>query len=300
MIDLFSEFPVTPMRERLIVAIGHQKETGEQELFKDVASEFAYQILYESKYYVTHRDDPPWDCSGETRRDERGYVIDTYEMLGDYLEEYNGNSEASFVSGCGLFHKTRKDDFEEILDEHAALWVKEAIREIITSEDKSKFLEFLFEQKYTDIEELEIVSVKNDDDELIEVITNGLYGECNIDLIYEQIDRLEKVNTRFLYGKGEKIAQEQRALEIKIEKEKAQQEEIERQQANTIWEKVKKLYKLQKQKEIPVKIEMDAYGDFREFLDNNQISKEERVLIANYYSYHFSNNACYKLRGVIT
>ena len=299
MIDLFSEFPATPMRERLIVAIGHQKETGEQELFKDVASEFAYQILYESKYYVTHRDDPPWDCSGETCRDERGYDINNYETLGDYLEEYNGNSEASFVSGCGLFHKTRKDDFEEILDEHAALWVKEATKDIITSEDKNKFLEFLFELKYTDIDDSEILSAQNDD-ELVDAIFNGLYGECNIDLISEQMDRLEKLNTRFLYGKGEKIAQEQRALEIKIEKEKAQQEEIEKQQANTIWEKVKKLYKLQKQKEIPVKIEMDAYGDFREFLDNNQISKEERVLIANYYSYHFSNNACYKLRGVIT
>lgn len=299
MIDLFSEFPATPMRERLIVAIGHQKETGEQELFKDVATEFAYQILHEPKYYVTHRYDPPWDCSGETCRDERGYDIGNYETLGDYLEEYSGNSEASFVSGCGLFHETRRDDFEKILDKHTALWVKEAIKDIISSEDKNKFLEFLFEQKDTDIDDSEILSAQNDN-ELVDAIFNGLYWECNIDLISEQMDRLEKFNTRFLYGKGEKIAQEQRALEIKIEKEKAQQEEIERQQANTIWEKVKKLYKLQKQKQIPVKIEMDTYGDFREFLDNNQISKEERVLIANYYSYHFSNNACYKLRGVIT
>ncbi|MCC8126695.1 MAG: hypothetical protein LIO92_04780 [Clostridiales bacterium] len=70
------------------------------------------------EYTVDHSMDPPYDCSGEFR--ETG-VIGKPEFknvrFSDFVEMYNGETTASFCSGCGFFHEAYSEDVDRwILD----------------------------------------------------------------------------------------------------------------------------------------------------------------------------------------
>ena len=73
----------------------------------------------QDKIEITHDYDPPFDCSGQAYRTHEYYRLMDYQTFEDFLEEYNGASQASYMSGCGLFWRTYSDEIEdEIRDEN--------------------------------------------------------------------------------------------------------------------------------------------------------------------------------------
>ncbi len=87
-------------------------------LRKLVAHWFAFIILYNNKRYeVDHDFDPPWDTSGHAW--SVGYfALEDFVKLKDFLQELTGNTTASYVSGCGLFHDVFEDELREIIRKH--------------------------------------------------------------------------------------------------------------------------------------------------------------------------------------
>ena len=68
-------------------------------------------------FQIEHANDPHYDSSGRIL--ETSYVIDLnrFSSVGELCWLYNGNSEPSYESGCGLFHKTYADNLTEMVCE---------------------------------------------------------------------------------------------------------------------------------------------------------------------------------------
>jgi len=89
-----------------------------------VAIWFARVILERPKYKIDHQGDPPWDCSGQPR--ECGcFDVAQYNTLTEFLEEYTGESYASYISGYGLFHYTYEHDLSDLITEFVYTTLKE-------------------------------------------------------------------------------------------------------------------------------------------------------------------------------
>ena len=83
-----------------------------------VANWFAYQIMYSSRYEEDYSNCPPWDSSGEIRH-VGSFNLADYETLESFLEEPTGQTEASYVSGCGFFHIRFEKELQEIIEKYA-------------------------------------------------------------------------------------------------------------------------------------------------------------------------------------
>ncbi|MGO0063467.1 hypothetical protein ACTID9_26275 [Brevibacillus fluminis] len=88
-----------------------------QILLNRLAVDLAYDFIFRPKYIVTHEFDSPWDYSGTLLRLDEGFSLDDYPCIGDFLEEYTGNSIASYISGCGFFHDTYEEKYEQLISE---------------------------------------------------------------------------------------------------------------------------------------------------------------------------------------
>ncbi len=97
-----------------------------------------------------------------------------------------------------------------------------------------------------------------------------------------------------LRGKNEAIKQKNQ--ELKSMKIKQEERNIKKEAAGKLWSKIQKLYRLQTGHNLQ-RIEMKDYATFTCFLDDNQISKDGRKLLAEYMSHYFSHKVCYHLKN---
>jgi hypothetical protein len=81
-----------------------------------IAKWFASVILYKQHVVIDDSCNPPWDCSGQPKITGK-LNLEDYDKLEGFLEEYTGNSQATYVSGCGLYHETFEDDLENLVQE---------------------------------------------------------------------------------------------------------------------------------------------------------------------------------------
>lgn len=84
--------------EEFLLTVRSEIEENYPNLRETVAQWFAYAILYKQKYIVDHDDDPNWDSSGSLRLTRKAFSIDSYKSLEDFLSEYTGQSNASFLT----------------------------------------------------------------------------------------------------------------------------------------------------------------------------------------------------------
>lgn len=106
----------------------------------ELAVWFAYQILEGRKFEVDYSWDPPWDCSGHLKTSGNLSLAD-YNQLFDFLDEYSGNSRPSFVSGCGMFHDSYRDDLTEVVSEHLWSLVRAQTPTDLTNEEQDALTE---------------------------------------------------------------------------------------------------------------------------------------------------------------
>lgn len=189
--------------ENLKLNFNEMLESKSKEIRELIATEFAYALLYNTRYEVDHSWDPPWDCSGKLVDTGESFNREDYELADDFFGECNGFTTASYVSGCGLFHET----YERYLTDITL--------ELLNSYEVEYFDKASQESKDELMEALDLKSPISEEDlweELYQSMTHDLVFECATRTIYN----LRKVRTEDLFKEGEFLAKEKKA---KVEKD---------------------------------------------------------------------------------
>lgn len=84
---------------------------SEVSFFQWISHQIAYDFITRKKYILIHETDPKWDASGSLRVDQFGFNVKDYEKVADFLQEYDGHSYATYVSGHGLKYTTYYDRY---------------------------------------------------------------------------------------------------------------------------------------------------------------------------------------------
>jgi hypothetical protein len=110
---------------------------------------FTEWLLDGKTFDVDHSFDPPGDHSGILFRrnlteEERREIMS--KTLGEWMRsQYSGNSTASYVSGCGLFH----DDYQKVIEDHVQNRITDVLKSQVSDEEWWELIEnddfFLYE-----------------------------------------------------------------------------------------------------------------------------------------------------------
>lgn len=233
------------------------------------------------KYKLSHTQDPPWDHSGSL------VLIGSLQLeefrekrLRELLSQFNGNTTASFQSGCGFFHSTYEDVFFDMTLE----WVY-GLTESVASDLKKAGNSATVSM----IQDLEA-----NEDKWSDFVTDCVYI-----VTHEQMEKMQSVNIDFLYRLGKDQAQSQIGME-RVEASKQQMEHQNNQQmADEIWGKIARRYQWYYGKKPPTKIEADCYNnELKPLLSKmcqEEITAEDIRLVGTYCPFHFSNSVRSKL-----
>lgn len=228
--------------EETLLTIRAEIEEHYPKLRKTIAQWFAYAILYKPKYKVTHGFDPSWDSSGIAMSTGKSFCLSDYDSIEDFLSsEYTGQSQASFVSGCGLFHQTYKEALSEVIRD----WLTEELKEIFSNQNNRLRLCSLAglddvtvnsERDFFDF----ICQVDEALDQLKPEPLTNLQLELELELNEKLEDKLFLEDVQTLFNEGEKEAIEQYEKEQELVQEAHQKRLIEKFKAETILEKMYK------------------------------------------------------------
>lgn len=253
-----------------------------QRLMDIICEELAYILMFFPKYAVTHEFDPPWDCSGILIKLNEKFSSKDYACVADFLKEYTGQSRASYVSGCGFFYVRYEEYFEDVIRD----FVFECYCEVLSEIDSGILFELLIKSGYDVSEEDKV--------DIIRTIREFELFEEPLGYHYELLERIQMINFELMILRGKEEALEKHETQLRLSKERNKRAKVEKEVAETLWHKLQKLYKLQTGSQL-LKIEMKNYKNFRKFLDFNQVSREERILLAQQLSHKFSDKVCLNL-----
>jgi len=96
---------------------------------------FTEWLLDGKTFDVDHSFDPPGDHSGilicrTLTEEERREIMS--KTLGEWMHsQYSGNSTASYVSGCGLFH----DDYQKVIEDHVQGRITDILKSQVSDEE---------------------------------------------------------------------------------------------------------------------------------------------------------------------
>ncbi|MDQ0194744.1 hypothetical protein [Paenibacillus wynnii] len=253
-------------------------------LLANLAEELAYDFMFAPKYKITHRYDPPWDCSGMLIRTNESISIDDYYSVEDFFDECTGQSTASYTSGIGFLHNSFEEKYQDMIRE----FVFECYIEVLSEIDDNLLVQQLLENGY-DIAEVE----RNN---IIQTVTDYELFEEPFWYHYEIIERVKPLSLKMMIARGKNEAIKTYHHQLVRWMEEEGKISFEQKGAQKLWNKLQKLFRLQKGYPLP-KIEMKDYKTFQEFLDHNRISIEERIILAKYMDNKFSNKVCMCLRN---
>jgi hypothetical protein len=221
---------MTSTIEEILVINLKEKIAKNMEKFIDHISAWAaYEFLTGTKYRLTHRFDPYWDHSGQLIEDNSGYKLSDYLTLSDFLDEYSGNSTATYMSGVGLAYERLEREFQDEI-------------EVCIHEELNDVVEELFENNEQSLKDLTVewnlaFNIDNVEDITQEIYFNDIIGDDLIDISYRLIEEVEKMNFSFLCKKGEKAARKQIETEKEEAERKRKKNEFNKIQADLAWEK---------------------------------------------------------------
>jgi len=222
---------------------------NQQHYYTYISEWFAYVILTDNKKTITHRFDPPWDCSGEIVNLYEPYNLAEYDTLSDFVSnEYIGYSEATFVSGMGLRYPTYADELEKVTYEYITKLL-EFVNADLIKEENVYLHEWLdtFNSQNNTCEDIAF-SIENATSISEEIIFEDLIGDFIVFTFpCELQETVLNVSCQELFACGEKAAIERiqrEEIEEQNRREKAKQEEKEsRQKAEIIYPKVEEKIK---------------------------------------------------------
>ena len=265
----------------------NQCENNMNDYVQLVANWFAYIILNNNKHEIDHRLDPPWDNSGMITDIEEKFDLDDYATFNDFIKrEYTGESNASYVSGHGMYHYTYEEPFEQITLE----WLTSQLYLVIKSliEKENKYLKEWVENKNISF------NIKEADDITEDILFEDVVGDFFYSYVWGIKDNVLNTHPIILFRRGKEEAKNKIRKE-EIKQKKSQKEfQKNREKAEFIWEKILKMYKLKYGHEIPNKIKKPLYDNkikqlFIELLKNG-VNIEEIRGIGKFLSFRFSNS----------
>lgn len=266
----------------------------ETEIMQLLPPLLSYDLMTGSKRYISHDLDPPWDHSGTlfSCSTNGNFKLADYEKVEDFLEEYTGNSVATYISRHGLCHETYREKYSGWLEEqyhnaHYDYFNK------LGSEVLKLLAKDIYDKDYLEQSD-------NDTDYLINELIDEFEEFEDMSFLHAEdlCSKISEMDLLLVYKLGEPEAKERLLQEqIKIENITRQMRD-EKEVFHKRWLLLEKKYKLVFQKPFPERIEMPDFEIFKHFLDQHHVSKEERALIAKYAPISFSNAVINKLRHV--
>ena len=262
-------------------------ENNIEDYFKLVSNWFAYIILNNPKYEVDHSFDPSWDSSGRVIRSDEKFDLNDYATFNDFIErEYTGESKASYVSGHGMYHYTYEEPFEQITLEWLSSQLHLAIISLI--EKENKYLQEWVENKKIPF------NVKEADEITDTILFEDIVGDFFYSYYREIQDNVIDTHPIIIFNRGKEEAIK------RIKKEKIKQKERQnnyqkgRKEAEFLWKKISKMYKLKYKHEMPNKIEKPLYHKrVKQLLIEiykNGVNIDEIQNIGKFLSFNFSNS----------
>lgn len=289
------------MRNESILVIESDLKDVVKQVEAEIMQSFPYLLSYDlltgRKQKLTHDFDPPWDYSGTliSTPGNTSYNVADYEKVGDFLQEYTGNTIASYISNYGLLHETYEekhskwgeDKFRDAHYDYFNKLGKETLETLIVDILGKSYLDYDGDEHEEDLNDLTeiLITYVDEFEDLSFSYAESLYSKImDMDLL-------------LVYKLGEPEAKEDIHRQ-RVECERAEKLMREEEEAfYKWWPLLEKKYKLSFQKPFPKRIEMPDFESFAHFLDQHQVSIKERALIAKHAPISFSNSVSYKLKG---
>lgn len=122
------------------------------------------------KVKITHDYDPPYDHSGSKEYTNEKYKVEDYKIFEDFLNEYNGVSRPSYMSGCGLFWDTYENEIEEFFREEIYSYCRSIIAKLLNVDVNSDFISDYYDEFDNEIHDDFVFLIESDLMEMLEEI----------------------------------------------------------------------------------------------------------------------------------
>jgi len=85
---------------------------------KAIIEFYACMLAYDEQpiYDVSHKNDPPYDSSGDIILTDEYFTKDSKYTLRQIMDMYTGESYPSYQSGCGLFYEIHEEKCQEMIE----------------------------------------------------------------------------------------------------------------------------------------------------------------------------------------
>ena len=85
---------------------------------KAIIEFYACMLAYDEQpiYDVSHKNDPPYDSSGNIVLTDEYFTRDLKYTLRQIMDMYTGESYPSYQSGCGLFYEIHEEKCQEMIE----------------------------------------------------------------------------------------------------------------------------------------------------------------------------------------
>jgi hypothetical protein len=121
--DAAVQLAVSKLRQQIAAL----RDASLADFTQTIAAWVAYLFLFETRHTVDHSFDPPWDHSGQIQDTGQPYRAADYDSLDAFLEEYTGESTATYMSGMGLSWDTFSKALDRKSDDAAREWLLDAL-----------------------------------------------------------------------------------------------------------------------------------------------------------------------------
>ncbi|WP_093229030.1 hypothetical protein [Thermoflavimicrobium dichotomicum] len=215
----------------------HRIQTHFFDYLHQVAEWFAYTLQTKPKYMITHEYDPPWDSSGKLIHAKQPFQLSDYPLLQEFIEEYNGCTYATFMSGCGFRHETFREDLEHL----TISWLNGHLEDLII-----EHYSFLPPEKLNEL--------------LTAIFDEQLFDDSLFVYSIELIEKIGIMDSKLLFELGKEKALQQIEQEKLESERKHKQEEADNQTAKMILKKLRAQYKLIYRENMPERIEKPFFN----------------------------------------
>jgi hypothetical protein len=279
---------ISTIEELLVLNLREKIANDRGKFIEHISTWVAYEFLTGTKYTLAHKLDPYWDHSGQLIEDKSGHELSDYLTLSDFLDEFSGNSIATYISGIGLAYER----LESILQDDIDIWIHEELDDVVKTliENNSQTLKDLTLEWNLSFE------IENVEDIIQEIYFNDIICDDLVDISYRLKEEVEKMNFSFLCKKGERIARKQIETEKEEAERKRKEDEYNKIQADLAWGKVKNVYLLYHGRSMPSKFDKPLYIKYLEpvlyQMINNGLDVNITRSFGRYKSHYFSNSVC--------
>ena len=177
----------------------HKKPT----LIKELGAWIAYVITYQYRY-EERIIDSGYDISVQAYATQEHYDLDCYETVGDFLQECNGNTVATYLSGFGFRTESYENDVLNWVEEEYNAWLIELMTLIAQGKQPAP------------VEVVNYVKLLQKEDKALWL--SRIWDDFlkNLVELYENfIKEFENMNLKFVYRKYLALARQQQVIKAK-------------------------------------------------------------------------------------